>query len=393
MSNSSKHPQTPSFLNWKAFILFLLVLTFILEVISDYFQFDLFLFCLNHKTPTIYILTAALAVITWDVRRTLKAEDARAKEKAAENGAPCPEDKHSENVFQQAWKTLKYLYWIFKRCGIACLLVIVLMGFGIPTTAAHFQVEGRAINIISNVINSVRYKGPESDPVVDGNTQDGSDDSKTPSDIPKTDTNAEDPKFLAEPERLFELSDEELDKLYYKSGPYAIHDWTDTNAIAGVLTRQITDLRAQQRPNEFDTKASVAMQQDAIRANNIEDTLSTSEELDDVINIRKSLQSIYPKSAFAKLLAANQQRYALEYVNAGGDFKTIEYYYGYSIYWDLERLCFADVDNYDVKNILSSISMRYHDIADASENGSQTQQYASVLSNAFKILENYGTWE
>jgi len=121
---------------------------------------------------------------------------------------------------------------------------------------------------------------------------------------------------------------------------------------------------------------------------NLKKKLSNSDDLDKIIDTRLEAWAQYPKYSLAKLLAANYQRYALEYQKIAGSYYTIEYYYGNSIFWLFDCLTFADVNDDRTKSILASIKMRYHDIAMIAPEGSTEQLRAYILSESFKILEN-----
>lgn len=194
--------------------------------------------------------------------------------------------------------------------------------------------------------------------------------------------------FLLEPDRYYVLSDEEAGRLFFRTGSYAVTEGAGAGDIAEKLKPFVEELLAVRKENLFDEYAPEDIKGEIAGASQLEGKMTDSGELDQVISVRMDVWPDYPKYRIAKLLANNMQTYAKEYTEIGGKYETIKYYHAQSVFWTWESLTFESVTEYTLKSDLDYIRMRYHDIADAAMFGSEDQLRASVLSEAFGLLEN-----
>lgn len=194
--------------------------------------------------------------------------------------------------------------------------------------------------------------------------------------------------FLQEPGRYYELTEEEECRLFFRAGDYEIAERASAGEIAEKIKPFIQQLLATQKENIFDRDAPESIKGDIANASRLEAEMENSDELDQVISVRMDVFQDYPKYRIANLLANNMQTYAKKYTEINGSYETIKYYHAYSIFWTWDSLTFASVTSYTLKDDLDYIRMRYHDIADKAIPGSMDQLRASVLSDAFKLLEN-----
>lgn len=388
MPIKQKKKMSSSLLRWRNVVLLLLLLTFFEELLKSKFNLSVLTLFYKHPNLTTAFLVGVSGLIVADIRKC-------AKSSSTETVILTPDIYGSvsePSILERSWNLLLFGIKCFKKSSLSCLLALILGIIFIPAVAAEFHVAGRIVDAIV----SIQY------PPVDAgsSTSDNSvemtiiDDQSLRNHTVMLDSGTtvvennsiSSRAFLADPTKAIQLTQNELDILYYHSTPYRVNDWSNIDEIVEILRSQIQELSAQDRPNIFDQQAPPAVQASALQANDMESNLSTSEQLDEIIRIRVSIQSEYPKAAFSNLLSADYQRYALKYKDAGGFFSTIEYYYAQSIFSDLDELTFSSVNDHKTKDILNSIAMRYHDIAHVAEPNSQCQLRASVLSVAFSTL-------
>ena len=193
---------------------------------------------------------------------------------------------------------------------------------------------------------------------------------------------------LLDPERVYTLDQADYHSLYFLDGPYAIQNWEDEDEIEEKVFQCVQSYLEQELPNSFDDYAPESVKDEAARLSELERNLSDSQELQNLIEARKEIYQSYPKYSLAHMIAESYNRFGLEYIKVNGNFSTIEYYYGHSIQWLLRALSFSAIDSDAVRTRLSSIQMRYHDIASRAPVGSESGEYAQKLCEAFKRVAN-----
>lgn len=273
-----------------------------------------------------------------------------------------------------------------RRNGLLCCLIVVFIFLYLPTASAHFQLIGRAIDLFGGMGYSQTDK-PQEEPEKPQKDENKSEKKKEDeSEIDKKEILETD--FLADKKRYMELTPQEYNDLYFLTGEHAVLDWSDSKEVERCVADAVKDCIYKQMPNVFDAKAPQDVRDAISQASEDEKVMKNSDDLDRIIEVRMLNWELYPKYSLASLLAGNMQRYAMEYVNVNGSFKTIEYYYGQSVKWLFECLTYAGVSDYMLKSVYSSLEMRYNDISDAAEEGTDPQIRALALSKAFKKLQS-----
>lgn len=276
--------------------------------------------------------------------------------------------------------------WLFQNRLVRAITVIVFI-FVISCGFCHAVYKGslvRATKSVAETEPQFNESGEsELDPKVnhDSVIEDSTEESNG---LPEENN----PEFLREPDRIYTLSEEDEGRLFFRTGDYAIPEGTSASEIADRIKPFIQQLLEEQLENGFDLYAPENIKGEIANASRLEERMTNSDELDQVIATRMDVWPDYPKYRIAKLLANNMQTYAKEYTKINGNYETIKYYHAQSIFWTWKSLTFASVTSYTLKNDLDYIRMRYHDIADKAALGSEDQLRASTLSEAFMILEN-----
>lgn len=297
-------------------------------------------------------------------------------------------------------------------------VIVVAVVISFSSFSAHAVYEGWDLHLHFKGIGHFTEDTTEQDPPSTGpsgdNTTGGSAAESSPPPSPEPEQPPEkdlEPKpFLLETNRYYVLTGQEANDLFFLSGSYTITDWlspaivkedeqadpvtyeiTDWKsygAIAEAIKPFIEDLCSQQVPNMFDEIAPGPICNDISDASDLQEEMTNSEELDQIISVRSEVWKDYPKFGIADLLANNMQCYAQKYLDIDGCYETVKYYQAQSIFWSLRSLTFSSADSSERKSILNYISMRYHDIADAAVDGSMDQTRATALYEAFQLLQN-----
>ncbi len=358
------------------FLLILIFLCIVFELLENKFNISMlrFISCGVGVILTCSIIPLVVAHIYEKYKGDSKKEPKNKRGKESYKKLKGLANPNKDKIFLNMLITARDVFADFvhdaAHSKFTVFIIVALIMVYVPAVSAHYGMGEKVLDIIKN-----------DDPAEHvGDTEI----------VPKGPTGpvtVEEKPFLMNPERDFVLSDEECNKLYFLTGKYCIDDWTEDN-IRNIVGSYISSLVAEQRPDLFNDDVPEAIKAEVDYASQLEKSMTTSDEMETVISIRKNVWSKYPSPVFATLLSAAQQRYALEYTDIQGEFKTIEYYYAYAIVWSLEVLRFACTDSYDRKQILAFISMRYHDIEAAAPDGGDAQKRAGMLSDAFEWLEN-----
>lgn len=206
-------------------------------------------------------------------------------------------------------------------------------------------------------------------------------------------------QFLSEPNRHITLSSMEEAELFFLDGKYAIdfpskleYDIDNTAGLESAIeniSAYISDLRLNSKDANFDDQAPLSICQIIAYASALETNISTSEDLDEVIDTRRYVWNEgYRKYSIAWNLANNMQEYALQYLDIGGDYNTIKYYYYCSIDWCWKALNFKEIDEKTIIKTIGYIKMRYHDIMFVAPNNSDDKLRAEIIYSALSTIEN-----
>lgn len=299
-----------------------------------------------------------------------------------------PRDSSPSDIWALLWDGLSNIIWqIRKDSRKVFAIFFVLSSTSIVLAANH--VCGRTLQMVQSVTSTVMEEVPSPPAHVQSNN------TQPPVATPTPDKTMKEPPpepefVLLDPGRNCTLEQDTFNTLYFLDGPYEILDWEDEDEIQQKVSDCIQSYLDQSRPNEFDQFAPEDIRAEAARASEQERWLSNSEELDSLIMIRKEIFETYPKYSLAHMIAESYNRYGLEYVEVNGNFSTIEYYYGQSIQWLLVSLSYASDDSDTIRMLLSSIQMRYHDIASFAPSGSESGRYAMKLYAAYtRVLSEF----
>lgn len=377
-------------IKWLYRILLVVVFTGIIEYLTFYFE----------KDVSYILITVAFVPFVGGLVKFIL-DNSCEKELDASGVNRTRHPKKSDRCCEVT--AMVFVYGLYKgflrklvRSGAYSLLVVAIIYLAIPAVSAHFQICGRIVHAIS----AIEYHAPEEEDsedsfeiddtqisLPDDYDEDVHNDSKEDYEqLEEIQDSSE--GFLEDPNRFYQLENSELDQLYFYTGEFAITNWDNDDEIVETMSKFVKSLRGQKRKNLFDTNAPQFLQDEVNQASILEENMTSSAELDSVIDIRIDAWDAYPKRTFAKLLAFNHQRYALEYTAVNGCYETIEFYYAQSIFWLFESLTFEGNSEYTVKQTLSAIKMRYHDIAESAPDNSHSKNHAMALYRAFQCLEN-----
>lgn len=271
-----------------------------------------------------------------------------------------------------------------------CVCLISITGILVSTTS-YYGVCGKLIRNGQNVVQVLietpyiqEHQEVSSTPPV---SEMESPEAPPPVQATPEPTPMEPPSFeLKDPGRNYTLDQQMFNTVYFLDGPYVISDWENSAEIEAAVLRCVQDYVALDCSNQFDEYAPISVQREVVWASELERRLSNSEELEQIISVRKSAFSEYPKYSLARMIAESYNKFGLEYLNIGGNFSTIEYYYGNSICWLLTTLSYSGGDTDTIRSLLSSLQMRYHDIWSVAPQGSDSAYYAQRLYEAFKAV-------
>ena len=363
----------------------------VFEVLIACCGFDLFAILVENMTITVatFVLSVLLAI------RDVLGYD---KVKEKQNDAREKDDGES-SLYAMAGAFLKDVYWVGRKSKFISFLLVAVLLLLAPSAVAHCRPIGHGLNYAAEFIEELRDMEPESAVVSEDTGEELTADSTQPSTVEPTDPPESTPdleteppaveyQFLEEPDRCYELSDAERDRLYFKFGLYAVEDWSDEAAMTSAVLAMVREFRAEKAANEFDKHAPQDTQKAVAEIETDYAKMSSSRDLDNVIDIQMTAWSEYPKYGLAWMLTNNFQEYGDRYNEIGGCFETIEYYYGQSIFWAWTTLTYESAESHQVRECLRYISMRYHDIAVLAEEGSQVKLRAEALYRAFKAIEN-----
>ncbi len=359
----------------KKFWISIFVIAFVFEAIKKYMNIDVWVL-LNKIIPWGAGLTGAaylFKLVNKDKKDSLKKQEAE-------------ESDGFQEIIDRGCEFPKNLFKVAIKNSVVCFVIVMFLFVYLPAASAHFQLIGRAIDLFGGMGYSQTDK-PQDEPEKPQKDENKSEKKKEDaSKIDKKEILQTD--FLADKKRYMKLTPQEYNELYFLTGEHAVLDWSDSKEVERCVADAVKDCIYKQMPNVFDAKAPQDVRDAISQASEDEKVMKNSDDLDRIIEVRMLNWELYPKYSLASLLAGNMQRYAMEYVNANGSFKTIEYYYGQSIDWLFECLTYAGVSDYMLKSVYSSLEMRYNDISDAAEEGTDPQIRALALSKAFKKLQS-----
>lgn len=193
-----------------------------------------------------------------------------------------------------------------------------------------------------------------------------------------------------------EVSDEEYQRIFFLQEPYLIQDWDSQEAVTEIVRKFVQDQRQKQLPprssiDEISTKA-----QDPIsRASNQEASMTTAEELRNVITLREYVYLYLedpeepekkgePIYSVAKLIRENYCLYGDAYALQNKSYSYACQFYEWSILWGFRTLEYDVTEDALYKN-LDILVERYDKIAGATDDSTE-YMYADKLSAAFRQI-------
>lgn len=362
-------------------LLVFLCMTLLFEGLIAFYDFDLFALLRNWTTVSVVGLAITILTGIYNLYKTNQHASRRRSRRHRSDSRRTNEDGAPDaSPYAMAWQFVKSFYRLCRSSPYICFLYVVLMFVLVPAAAAHYRPVGRGLDYMLTTVEQLRYQEAPSEDAPASESSEGPDIWEEPEPPSAEAPPAEkEPVFLEEPDRFCPLSAEERQRLYFLSLP--------EEDLLDAVQELVASLRAQQAPNAFDGFAPPDVEAQVANADTDYSQMTSSAQLDEVINIQMTAWQEYPKYSLAWMLTNNFQEYANRYYAAGGYFETIEYYFGQSIFWAWTTLTYESASPYQVRQCLHYISLRYHDIADAAEDGSQLQQRAEALYRAFLTAE------
>lgn len=310
--------------------------------------------------------------------------------------------QRSENFWSDVKRIASIIHQMLTRNTFLAFPVLLVVMLYLTSGLAEARAIGRGLAAFSEYIDEIIYTPPPAPSPTPSPVAVVPVETAAPPSEPPTPVAPFNSLTLSDPDREFRLSDEKYSKLYLLTGPYTVSDWEDPASVSDAVARLVENLCSQHQSNHFDESAPESLKGEVATASRLEEIMGTTEDLQEVIDIRERAWTLYPKYGLAKLLASNYQRFALSYLHGAGNPYTIEYYYGQSIFWCWDSLTFDELLPSTQKNILHSIATRYHDLADLAAKllknpalPEETRQYfkkvhyyAQSLSFAFSEVQN-----
>ncbi len=295
---------------------------------------------------------------------------------------------------KDVWTDVKAGFWVLYRrvrnnyakfaitvCALSLLLASVLACFGV--CGGVFRGIRDVVEVIVDTPDG-EEKSPDPTP---SPIQEQPEQSPPPViNTPEPEQPQTDSFTLLDPGRIYLLDQEMYNRIYFLDGAYQIQNWENDAEVEEAVYKCVRDYVELNYSNQFDDNAPASVQQEVVWASELEQSLTNSGELEQIIEIRKDIFEEYPKFSIGRMIAESYNKFALEYIRADGNFSTVEYYYGHSIDWLLRALSYASLDRDTIRTLLSSIQMRYHDIWSVAPHGSDSAEYAQRLYYAFRAV-------
>ena len=186
------------------------------------------------------------------------------------------------------------------------------------------------------------------------------------------------------------LSESDYNDTFLLEGEFKVDDWSNQEDINKVVSQMIQYECGLQKKNKFDENEDtdddvlIKLKDEVSAASIREEGEHTFSERIEIIETRKRAYVQYPKGSLAKLLSNDNQALALALVLSGGKKQTEMYYYGKSIIWGREYICFAEVSPESVKAKLNWIAGRYKDIQFICSEEDPEYEYAGKLAIAYQ---------
>lgn len=203
-----------------------------------------------------------------------------------------------------------------------------------------------------------------------------------------------DKRLVLQSEMKYEVSDEELDEIFFRTEEYAIEDWFDDNEILNVVKQFVQDQRERPSAPDHDTDLEEDDLQNIFNSINyasekekkmLEDKEPTSNQLQEVIDLRVSAYDSYP---FYKLAFVTRESFcmygdAIQTQNGSDEDAAILFMksitYGYSILQ-------YDVSTAQFSKDLDTLSERFTKLSKSLVPDSDEHWQALQLAKAFKTL-------
>ena len=196
--------------------------------------------------------------------------------------------------------------------------------------------------------------------------------------------------LFQEPVRDWNITEQEKQRLLFAEGEYIVSaDWDVAQAEIKVKA-YVNSLIEQHLPNTFDAMADPELNESVARASEMDASLATSTEKDEIITIRTHAYNIYSKATLAKLLADDFLCYSLAYNHENGDREKSLSCCFLSLQWLYERLKFEEISPETRKEIFRSIRYRYNDIMTYSEPQTEQWERAKLLTDVFDRMWKMG---
>lgn len=388
------------------YIKWILIVTAVIETLNALLDIDILIWLKNNL-----IISGPIALspfILTIIKYLLSCKDNSTNTQSPSDTPGNNDDKIT--MFDKAIDHLHELIKIAKHSKNICLLIVILIIGSTSVYAAHIHLYGHILSDCLDFLEQIiDYDKPEIEDEPTSDIQE-SDDPKyddtsaldrnnipsnliertPPINIDDTSVISKGPvQFLTDPDRHLVITENEESDLFFLEGQYAIDYTVGLESAIDSISNYIGDLRLNSKDSNFDDEAPANVRGKIAYASELEIDMSTSKQLDEVIDIRQSVwDEGYRKYSIAWNSANNMQYYALQYLSIDGNYDTIKYYYYHSIIWCWNAMSFKETDEKTITSTIRYIKMRYHDIMDMAPNSSTDKLQAEIIYKALDRIED-----
>lgn len=300
----------------------------------------------------------------------------------------------SENLLENIASGFSIIGKSIRNDFVALTIFICTFGFLISIVLAWFHIGGWiyvGIRYAFNTIDPTQNQAVVSiEPTISNSNNKNlpieSNPSLQPTDESLGDTSVIKQITLMDLNRDISLKPNEIEEIYFITGQYMFENYGDKRDVFYCINGDLQILLSEKKMDQYTNIAPSEIDARISQASRVESMLKTSEQLDEIIECRKSVYEQYPMYTLAKLIAENYALFGLAYQQNEGNITTIEYYYGQAILWYREALRYCPT-NEGIKQLLYFLAIRYHDLASCLPQGSDIQQRATALANAYYTKE------
>lgn len=182
----------------------------------------------------------------------------------------------------------------------------------------------------------------------------------------------------------YSLSANEYNTIFFLDGDYAITNWELDEEVVSVVRGFVYDYHSLRLdPNNLEADTPQKTKEAIAFASNLESTISTSGNLEQVIDMRVEIYDEDPGHPLSKLIRENFCVYGDAYNLQKRSFSAAFDLYGHSVLWGFQTLRY-DVSTESFYSDLKILEERYDKITQVAQADSFAHFCAGKLSNAFR---------